>query len=99
MKNNDKLIQDVHPLIAKYSSLCTECMTKINVGDPVVFLSEFKVTLHWNCFYQCNVLSFETDLLTNKKALIIDPKLSIKTLFCTLAFRLKRKKAKHVTPN
>lgn len=84
-------LNGVHPLLAKYDTLCPECNKRIYVDDPVIFLSDFKVTVHWNCFYLCNVLSFVTDLLTDKRALIIDPKISIKTQFCLLAYSLKRK--------
>jgi len=91
---NNKFTQNIHPLLAKFNTLCPECNKRIFAGEPVIFLSDFKVTLHWGCFYQCNVLSFETDLLTSKQSLIIDPKFSLKTQFCILIYRLKRK-AKH----
>lgn len=92
-----KFLSNIHPMLARYDTLCPDCQKRIFKDDPVIHLSDYKVTLHWNCFYKCNVLSFQKDLLSDRECLVLDPKLNIKTQFCLLVYRLNKKARRSCT--
>jgi len=50
MAGNKRFYDQVHFKLAKYHSQCSECPISINTGDPVVFLSGYRVTMHEECF-------------------------------------------------
>ncbi len=50
MPGNKRFYDQVHFKLAKYDSQCTECPIRIQPGDPIVFLSEYRKTMHEECF-------------------------------------------------
>lgn len=50
MPATKRFYDQVHFKLAKYSGSCSECPIQIKVDDPVVFLSDYRVTMHEECF-------------------------------------------------
>lgn len=50
MPGNKRFYDQVHFLLAKYAGHCSECPMEVNKDDPVVFLSDYRVTMHLECF-------------------------------------------------
>jgi len=58
-----KFYDQVHYIKAKFASQCPECLEKIEKGEDIVYMSDFKIAIHHNCFYK-PVKLFDRDPLS-----------------------------------
>ncbi len=93
MAGNKRFYERVHFLYAKHTSTCPECKKPIGPGDSIVYMSEFQVSMHFDCFYHGPVISWPDRRLSNQETVVIDPKFSIKTQFMIMLYRLKKRTA------
>lgn len=93
MPGNKRFYERIHYLYAKYTSTCPECGKRINAGDAIVYMSEFQVSLHFDCFYRGPVISWPDRNLSKNGNVVIDPKFNLKTQFMILLYRLKKRSA------
>jgi len=91
MGGNEAYYKNIHFLYAKYTSSCPECEKKIEPGQSIVYMSEFGVSMHFDCFYHGPVISYPDKNLSAQKEVIIDPHFSLKTQFMILLYRLKKR--------
>lgn len=92
MPGNVPSYKNIHYLYAKYKSECPECQQPIVPGDAIVYMSEFAVSMHFDCFYHGPVISYPDKRLSkNPKPVLIDPRFGMKTQFMILLYRLKRR--------
>lgn len=50
MPANKRFYDQVHFALARYNTQCSECPIKIEIDEPVVFLSGERLTMHAECF-------------------------------------------------
>jgi len=54
MPGNISFYNQVHYIKAKFNSICPECLEEIEKDSEIVFLSDFGIAIHHNCFYKPN---------------------------------------------
>jgi len=88
---NSGKYKNIHFMLAKYEGPCPECTKPILPWQPIVYMSEFGVSMHFDCFYHGPVISYPVEQLSPQKDVIIDPHFSLKTQFMILLYRLKKR--------
>lgn len=89
MAGNKRFYDQLRFILAKFDGKCPECNHKINKGEPIVHMLQYKITMHLYCFRHGPQLHPQDKLLSGTDPRnTINFQVDLKARFMILLYRL-----------